>query len=80
MDLAPRPVLVVILFFAGIFLFTPYEAYLEGILAVAIVAAAAVGFAMYPRKDIFYVRTAVRLTDADRNQLLSTISWPSELN
>ncbi len=70
MDLAPRPVLVVILFFAGIFLFTPYEAYLEGVLAVAIVAAAAMGFAMYPRKDVFYVRTAVRLTDADRNQML----------
>jgi hypothetical protein len=31
-------------FFAALFLFTPYEAYLEGILAFGIVAAAALGF------------------------------------
>jgi hypothetical protein len=57
-------------FFAALFLFTPYEAYLEGILAFGIVAAAALGFLMHPRREVFYVRTTVRLVDPDRNQTL----------
>lgn len=56
--------------FVALFLFTPYEAYLEGILAFGIVAAAVVGFLMHPRREVFYVRTAVRLIDPDRNQVL----------
>ncbi len=54
--------------FAALFLFTPYEAYLEGVLALGIVAAAIAGSLMHPRREVFYVRTAVRLIDRDRNQ------------
>ena len=56
--------------FAAIFLFTPYEAYLEGTLALGIVAAAMLGFLIHPRREVFHVRTTVRLVDADRNQAL----------
>jgi hypothetical protein len=55
---------------AAVLLFTPYEAVLEVILAVAIVAAVGFGFMLRSRRDIFYVRTSVRLIDADRNQAL----------
>ncbi|HXJ05119.1 MAG TPA: hypothetical protein VNH65_08475 [Candidatus Acidoferrum sp.] len=65
-----RPVLVVITILAGVFLFTPYEAFLEGVIALAIVVAAMVGFLMHPRREVFYVRTAVRLIDPDRRPLL----------
>jgi hypothetical protein len=55
---------------AALLLFTPYEAYLEGILALGMVAAAMAGFLMHPRREVFYVRTTVRLIDPDRNQTL----------
>ncbi|PYU25267.1 MAG: hypothetical protein DMG30_05915 [Acidobacteria bacterium] len=45
---------------AALLLFTPYEAYLEGILALGIVTGAVVGFLMHPRREVFYVRTTVR--------------------
>jgi len=54
----------------GVFLFTPYEAVLETILAFLLMAAVVLGFCLHPRRDIFYVRTTVRLKDADRNQTL----------
>jgi hypothetical protein len=63
-------VIFVIAGFAGLFIFTPYEAYVEGILAIGIIAAAVVGSLMHPRKEVFYVRTAVRLIDRDRNQAM----------
>jgi hypothetical protein len=53
---------------AAALLFTPLEAYLEGTLALGIVAAAVVGFLIHPRREVFYVRTTVRLVDPDRNQ------------
>jgi hypothetical protein len=53
---------------AALLLFTPSEAYLEGVIALGIVVAAVVGFVMHPRRDVFYVRTLVRLIDADRNR------------
>jgi hypothetical protein len=56
---------------AAVFLFGPYEAYLEGFIAFAIVAAVVVGFSMYPRTEVFYLRTAVPLIRPDRN-------WTSE--
>lgn len=55
---------------AALLLFTPSEAYLESTIALGIVAATVVGFLMHPRREVFYVRTAVRLTDPDRNQTL----------
>jgi hypothetical protein len=65
-----RPVLVVVTILAGVLLFTPYEAFLESVIALAIVVAAAVGFSMHPRKEVFYVRTTVQLIDPDRRPLL----------
>jgi hypothetical protein len=61
-------VIFVICGLAAVLLFTPYEAYLEGILALGIIAAAVTGSVMHPRREVFYVRTAVRLIDLDRNQ------------
>jgi hypothetical protein len=59
-----------VLVLAGVLLFTPYEPFLEGVIALVIIAAAAAGFVMHPRREVFYVRTSVRLIDADRNQAL----------
>ena len=64
-----RPVLVVVTILAAVFLFTPYEVFLEGGMALAIVLAAVVGFLMHPRREVYYVRTAVRLIDPDRRPL-----------
>jgi uncharacterized membrane-anchored protein len=64
------PVLVVVAILAGVLLFTPYEAFLEDVIALAIVVAAVLGFLMHPRREVFYVRTAVRLIDPDRRQAL----------
>jgi hypothetical protein len=55
---------------AGVLLFTPYEAVLETALALLLIAAVVLGFLLHPRRDVFYVRTTVRLSDADRNQAL----------
>ena len=63
-------VVAVVALVAGVLLFTPYEAFLEGAIALAIVVAAIVGSLMHPRREVFYVRTAVRLIDADRRQAL----------
>jgi uncharacterized membrane-anchored protein len=65
-----RPVLVLVTILAGVLLFTPHEAFLEGVIALAIVVAAVVGFLMHPRREVFYLRTTVRLIDADRSQAL----------
>ncbi|MGC1415646.1 MAG: hypothetical protein WA817_10210 [Candidatus Acidiferrum sp.] len=62
--------LVVVTILAAVFLFTPYEVFLEGGMALAIVLAAVVGFLMHPRREVYYVRTAVRLIDPDRRPLL----------
>jgi hypothetical protein len=70
MELIPRAVLLGVLVLAGVLLFTPFEAFLEGAIAFAMIAAAAVGFLMHPRREVFYVRTSVRLIDPDRNQAL----------
>jgi len=65
-----KPVLFVVVLLAGTLLFTPYEAFLEGAIALIVVAAVLVGFLMHPRRDVFYVRTTVRLIAPDRNQAL----------
>jgi hypothetical protein len=51
-------------------LFTPYEAFLEDVIALVIVVVTAVGFLMHPHRQVFYVRTGVRLIDPDGNQAL----------
>lgn len=64
------PFLIAIAILAGVFLLTPYEAFVEGGIAFVIVVAAVTGFLMPPQRDVFYVRTNVRLVDADGNQFL----------
>lgn len=70
MDLMSRPILFVVAILAGILLFTPYEASFESVIAVAIVVAAMVGSLMHPRREVYYVRTSVRLTDSGRSHAL----------
>ena len=68
MELLSRAAIFCVVILAGVLLFTPYEAFLEGLIAFAIVTAAVVGFVMHPRREVFYVRTAVRVTAPDRIQ------------
>jgi len=63
-------VLAVVVGLAGVLLFTPYEAALEGMIAVVLVTAILAGFLIHPRKDVFYVRTALPVMDPDRNRFL----------
>jgi hypothetical protein len=55
-----RVALLVFLMIEGTLLFTPYEAAFESIAAIGLIVAVFVGFALHPRKDVFYVRTVVR--------------------
>jgi hypothetical protein len=64
------PVLVVVVVLAAALLFTPYKAVLEGVIASVMVTAVAAGFLMHPRREVFYVRTAIPLIDPARNKLL----------
>jgi len=64
------PVLVVVVVLAAALLFTPYEAVLECDIASVMVTAVAAGFLMHPRREVFYVRTAIPLIDPARNKLL----------
>jgi len=64
------PMLVLVGIVAEVLLFTPYEAFLEGAVAAAIVVAVVVGFSMHPRREVYYVRTATPLVDPDRRQAL----------
>jgi hypothetical protein len=64
------PVLVVVVVLAAVLLFTPYEAVLEGVIAFVLLGTLVAGFLMHPRRDVFYVRTAVPLIDLDRNEFL----------
>lgn len=68
MDLISRVLLVGVVIVAGVLLFTPYEAFLEGAIAFAIFLVAVLGFVMHPRREVFYVRTSVRFVSPDRTQ------------
>jgi hypothetical protein len=70
MELISRALLLGVVVFAGVLLFSPYEAFLEGFVAFVILAAVVVSFLMYPRREVFYVRTTVRLIHPDGNQAL----------
>jgi hypothetical protein len=70
MEEISRILLLGVAILAAVLLFTPYESVLEGVVALAIVAAVVAGFLLHPRKEVFYVRTAVRLRDPDGNQAL----------
>jgi hypothetical protein len=67
MELLSRAAIFFVVVLAGTLLFSPYEAFLEGLIALAIVTAAVVGFLMPPRREVFYVRTSVRLLAPDRS-------------
>jgi hypothetical protein len=70
MEEISRILLIGVAILAGILLFTPYESVLEGVVALVIVAAVVLGFFLHPRKEVFYVHTAVRLRNPDGNQAL----------
>ena len=70
MELITKTLLVAVVVLAGVLLFTPYEAVLEGIIAVVMVTAVLAGFLMHPRREVFYVRTALPVIDPDRNKFL----------
>jgi hypothetical protein len=67
-ELISRAALLGVVVLAGVLLFTRYEVFLEGLIALVIVATVLAGSLMHPRKDVFYVRTAVRLIDPERKQ------------
>ena len=60
-------------FLAGVLLFTPYEAVLEGVIAGVMVTAVLVGFLMHPRREVLYVRTTLPVIDPDRNKFLEPV-------
>jgi hypothetical protein len=62
-----RILLIGVAMLAAVLLFTPAESVLEGVVALAILAAALLGFFLHPRREVFYVRTAVRLWEPDGN-------------
>jgi hypothetical protein len=70
MEEISRILLLGVAMLAAVLLFTPYEPVLEVVVALVIVAAVVLGFLIHPRKDVFYVRTTVRLSDPDGNQAL----------
>jgi hypothetical protein len=70
MDDIPWLLLAAVCVIAFVLLFTPYEAILEGTLAFFLVAAVVFGFLLHPRREVFYVRTAVQLSDPDGNHML----------
>ena len=60
-ELISKALLVAVVVLAGVLLFGPYEAFLEGLIARVIVVTVVVGFLMYPRREVFYVRTTIGL-------------------
>ena len=70
MELMFRPTILLVAILAGILLFTPYEAFLEGIIAVAIVMAAVAGSLMHPRREVYYVQISMPSTDPSRRHAL----------
>jgi hypothetical protein len=70
MEIISKALILFLIVLAGVLLFTPYEAFFEGAIAFVMVAAAVAGFSMHPRREVFYVRTSVRLIDPDRNQVI----------
>ncbi len=70
MELISRALLLILVVLAAVLLFTPYEAWLEGAMALAILGTVVVGFSMPPRKEIFYVRTSMQVADRNRNPAL----------
>jgi len=65
-----RILLLGVAMLAGVLVFSPYEGILEGIVAFAFVAAVVLGFLLHPRREVYYVRTTVRLRDPDGNRSL----------
>jgi hypothetical protein len=70
MEIISRAVLLGVALLAAVLLFTPFEAFFEGLIAFAMITAAVTGFLMHPRREVFYVRTSVRVTVPDRSQTM----------
>lgn len=69
-ELISKALLVAVVVFAAVLLFSAYEAFLEGFIALVLVAAVVIGFLMYPRREVFYVRTTIGLILPDGSQAL----------
>jgi hypothetical protein len=50
--------------------FPSLEPAVEALAAIAFVVAVAYGFALHPRKDVFYIRTTTTMRDLDRNLII----------
>lgn len=50
--------------------FPSLEPAAEAVAAIAFVTAVAYGFALHPRKDVFYIRTTTSMRDLDRNLMI----------
>lgn len=66
--------LVILVVGAAVFTFALFlpslEPAAEAAAAIAFVAAVAYGFALHPQKDVFYIRTTMRMRDLDRNLMI----------
>lgn len=69
MEMIYRILLLGVAALAAVLLFSPYEAFLEGAIAFVIFAAVVVGFLISPRREVFHVRTSVRLIQPDGNRV-----------
>src|ERR1700678_3555084 len=70
MELISKALLLGAFVLAMVLLFGPYEAFLEGFIAFLRVATVVACFLMYPRTEVFYVRTTLQLKRPDRNLAL----------
>lgn len=69
MEMIYKALLLGVAVLAVVLLLGPFEAYLEGAMAFVIFAAVVVGFLIYPRREVFYVRTTIRLIQPDGNRV-----------
>jgi hypothetical protein len=69
MELILRAVLLIVVFLVLVLVLSPYEAWLEGVIAVVIVGAVLAGFLIHPRREIFHVRTSIQKR-RDKSQFL----------
>lgn len=65
-----RILLVGAVVFGFVFFLPSFEPVGEAVAAIAFIGAVAYGFALHPRRDVFYVRTTTSSPDLDRNVLI----------
>lgn len=70
MEIISKAILSGIIVLAAVLLYGPYEGYLEGGIALTIFLAVVVGFLIYPKREMFYIRTAIGLRRPHQNRTL----------